>query len=69
MPGALQQRKRGCFTISKIRWGARKHVWASWHPGNIGEYRSIKELWAVWHEDTIIDGIGQMPPLQLVEEE
>jgi hypothetical protein len=44
-------------------------LWACWQPRNIGEYSSIKELWAAWHEGTTIEGIGRMPPLQLVEEE
>ncbi|KAG1883921.1 hypothetical protein F4604DRAFT_1574900 [Suillus subluteus] len=44
-------------------------LWACWHPGNLGEYRSIKQLWATWHEGTIIDSVGQMPPLLLVEQE
>jgi hypothetical protein len=64
------------FTTRNCSWSSifemvkqPRFLWASWHPGNIGEYRSIKELWAAWHEGTIIDGIGQMPPLQLVEEE
>ncbi|KAG1885859.1 uncharacterized protein F5891DRAFT_969345 [Suillus fuscotomentosus] len=44
-------------------------LWACWHPRNLGEYHTIKQLWAAWHEGTIVDGVGQMPPLQLIEQE
>ncbi|KAG1875912.1 hypothetical protein C8R48DRAFT_768767 [Suillus tomentosus] len=44
-------------------------LWACWHPRNLGEYHTIKQLWAAWHEGTIIDGVGQMSPLQLIEQE
>jgi hypothetical protein len=64
------------FTTRNCSWGSifemvkQPHfLWTCWRPANLGEYHSIKELWAVWHEGTIIHGVGQIPPLQLVEEE
>jgi len=44
-------------------------LWACWHPSNVGEYHPIKEIWTAWHEDMIVDGVGQMPPLQPIEHE
>ncbi|KAG1896123.1 uncharacterized protein F5891DRAFT_1193353 [Suillus fuscotomentosus] len=28
-------------------------LWACWHPHNLGEYHTIKQLWAAWHEGMI----------------
>ncbi|OAX30684.1 hypothetical protein K503DRAFT_704944, partial [Rhizopogon vinicolor AM-OR11-026] len=36
---------------------------------NLGEYHSIKQIWTAWHEGTIFDGVGQIPPLQLIKHE
>lgn len=44
-------------------------LWNCWRPGNLGEYGSIKELWTAWHEGTAVEGVGQLPALQLVEQE
>ncbi|KAG1778558.1 hypothetical protein EV702DRAFT_967726, partial [Suillus placidus] len=44
-------------------------LWACWHPCNLGEYQTIKQLWAAWHKSTIINSVGQMPPLLLIEQE
>lgn len=64
------------FTTRNCSWGSifemvkqPRFLWTCWHPANLGEYHSVKELWAVWHEGTTIDGVDQIPPLQLVEEE
>ncbi|KAF9233922.1 hypothetical protein BU15DRAFT_53242 [Melanogaster broomeanus] len=46
-----------------------RYLWASWHPGNLGDYQTVKQLWMAWDEGTIVEGVGQLPPLQLVEKE
>ncbi|KAG1834073.1 hypothetical protein DFJ58DRAFT_670687 [Suillus subalutaceus] len=70
MPQYPQFTPRNCSWTAIFEMVKQPHfLWACWHPGNLGEYRSIKQLWATWHEGTIIDSVGQMPPLLLVKQE
>jgi len=44
-------------------------VWKCWRPNNLGDYENIKCLWQAWDEGTLIEGVGRLAPLQLVDKE
>ncbi|KAG2337347.1 hypothetical protein BDR05DRAFT_895411 [Suillus weaverae] len=61
---------QNCSWSSTFEMAKQPHLlWACWHSLNLGGYHSIKQLWVAWHEGTIIGGVGQKPPLQLIEQE
>ncbi|KAG1769746.1 hypothetical protein EV702DRAFT_1202776 [Suillus placidus] len=69
-PQFAQFMARNCSWSSIFEMVKQPHLlWACWHPLNLGEYHSVKQLWVAWHEGTIIGGVGQTPPLQLIEQE
>ncbi|KAH9024837.1 hypothetical protein EDB84DRAFT_1273752, partial [Lactarius hengduanensis] len=35
---------------------------------NLGEYPDIMTLWQTWDEGVLIEGVGCMPPLRLIDE-
>jgi hypothetical protein len=42
-------------------------LWDCWGPGSLGEYPDITSLWKSWNEGAVIKGVGQRPPLRLVD--
>ena len=42
-------------------------LWDCWGPGSLGKYPDITTLWKSWNEGAVIDGVGQSPPLHLVD--
>ncbi|KAH8989232.1 hypothetical protein EDB92DRAFT_1786583, partial [Lactarius akahatsu] len=42
-------------------------LWDCWGPGSLGEYPDVLSLWKSWDEGARIEGVGQWPPLQLVD--
>ena len=46
-----------------------QYLWDSWGPSSLGEYNDISSLWKCWDEGAVIEGVGQKPPLRMVEAE
>ena len=42
-------------------------LWDCWGPGSLGEYPDVLTLWKSWDEGMAIEGVGQRPPLRLVD--
>ena len=42
-------------------------LWECWGPGSLGEYPDVVTLWKSWIEGAVIEGVGQKPPLRLVD--
>ena len=42
-------------------------LWDCWGPGSLGEYVDVLTLWKSWDEGMMIEGVGQRPPLRLVD--
>ncbi|KAH9026138.1 hypothetical protein EDB85DRAFT_1869114 [Lactarius pseudohatsudake] len=42
-------------------------LWDCWGPGSLGEYPDVLSLWKSWDEGARIAGVGQRPPLRLVD--
>jgi hypothetical protein len=42
-------------------------LWDCWGPGSLGEFPDVLTLWKSWDEGTMIEGVGQRPPLRLVD--
>ncbi|KAH8981869.1 hypothetical protein EDB92DRAFT_1779398, partial [Lactarius akahatsu] len=42
-------------------------LWDCWGPGSLGEYPDVLSLWKSWDEGARIEGVGQRPPLRLVD--
>ena len=64
------------FTSTGCNWTAvfaairqPLNLWDCWGPGNLGDYSSVDSLWDAWDTGRIVVGVGQKPPLRLVEEE
>ncbi|KAH9008641.1 hypothetical protein EDB84DRAFT_1247856, partial [Lactarius hengduanensis] len=43
-------------------------LWPGYAPKNLGEYPDIMTLWQTWDEGVLIEGVGCMPPLRLIDE-
>ncbi|KAF8259286.1 hypothetical protein EI94DRAFT_1468862, partial [Lactarius quietus] len=42
-------------------------LWDCWGPRNLGDYPDVLTLWKSWDEGMKIEGVGQLPPLRLVD--
>lgn len=42
-------------------------LWECWGPGSLGEYPDVISLYKSWNEGAVIEGVGQKPPLRLVD--
>jgi hypothetical protein len=42
-------------------------LWDCWGPGSLGEYPDVLALWKSWDEGMMVEGVGQRPPLRLVD--
>ena len=42
-------------------------LWDCWGPGSLGEYPNVLSLWKSWDEGMMVEGVGQRPPLRLVD--
>ncbi|KAF8258495.1 hypothetical protein EI94DRAFT_1483438, partial [Lactarius quietus] len=42
-------------------------LWDCWGPGSLGEYPDVLTLWKSWDEGLRVEGVGQRPPLRLVD--
>ena len=42
-------------------------LWDCWGPDSLGEYPDIMTLWKSWNEGAVVEGVGQKPPLHLVD--
>ena len=64
------------FTARSCNWTSvlsmvrqPQHLWTCWGPGSLGEYDTIEALWEAWDVGRTVPGVGQKPPLRLIEEE
>ncbi|KAN0139096.1 hypothetical protein V8E53_003098, partial [Lactarius tabidus] len=42
-------------------------LWDCWGPGSLGEYPDVLALWKSWDEGMMVEGVGQRPPLRLMD--
>jgi len=42
-------------------------TWECWGPDALGAYRLCNDVWRAWTEGSLVEGVGQKAPLQVVE--
>ncbi|KAF8483064.1 hypothetical protein JB92DRAFT_2763636, partial [Gautieria morchelliformis] len=42
-------------------------TWECWGPDTLGAYWTCRDVWRVWTEGTLVEGVSQKVPLQMVE--
>ncbi|KAK0449057.1 uncharacterized protein EV420DRAFT_789452 [Desarmillaria tabescens] len=42
-------------------------LWDCYVPRSLGDYPDVKSIWQSWSEGAIIEDIGRLPPIQLIE--
>lgn len=42
-------------------------TWECWGPDTLGAYSSCTDVWRAWVEGSLVEGVGQRAPLQMVE--
>ncbi len=42
-------------------------LWDCYAPRSLGDYPDVKTIWQSWSEGTVLDDIGRLPPLRLIE--
>ncbi|KAK0438854.1 uncharacterized protein EV420DRAFT_1279869, partial [Desarmillaria tabescens] len=42
-------------------------LWDCYAPRSLGDYPDVKSIWQSWSEGAIIEDIGRLPPIRLIE--
>ncbi|KAF8259909.1 hypothetical protein EI94DRAFT_1773821 [Lactarius quietus] len=74
LPPAATQAQYPKFTPANCGWHAIFEciaqpalLWDCWGPGSLGEYPDVLTLWKSWDKGMRVEGVGQRPPLRLVD--
>lgn len=73
-PAAYSPHALPTFQKSEINWHSvfsrvtdPVRLWDCYAPRSLGDYSDVRSIWQSWSEGIILDGIGRLPPLQLIE--